>query len=218
MDPKFWQERWQEGRIGFHKSEPNPIIIKYFSKLGLAPGARVLVPLCGKSVDIPWLAKQGFQVVGAELSDIAVADFFKELGVEPTITEVGPLKKHSAPSIDIFLGDIFELTKDVLHREAGPIDGIYDRAALVALPLAIRSRYSAHLRAITDTAPQLLSCFEYDTSLIDGPPFAITEKGIRQQYDSSYTIVELDRWDYDNQLKGQDIPAIETVWQLTAKA
>lgn len=217
MEPKFWQERWQEGRIGFHRSEPNPIIIKYFSKLGLAPGARVLVPLCGKSVDIPWLAAEGFQVVGAELSEIAVADFFKELGVEPKITQVGSLKRHSVPSIDIFLGNIFDLSKEVLHSEAGPIDGIYDRAALVALPLDIRARYSAHLRALTDTAPQLLSCFEYDTSQLDGPPFCITGDDVRQQYDSSYTIVELDRWDYEGNIQGKGIPATETVWQLTAK-
>lgn len=217
MDPKFWQQRWQEGRIGFHKEEPNPIIVKFFAKLGLAKGARVLVPLCGKSVDIPWLAKQGYQVVGAELSDIAVRDFFKELGAEPEVTEIGPLKKHSVPSIDIFLGNIFDLTKEVLLAHAGPIDGIYDRAALVALPLDIRTRYAAHLRAITDTAPQLLSSFEYDTSLLDGPPFAVTEQDIVHQYASHYTITALDRWPYDSQLKGQDIPAIETVWQLTAK-
>lgn len=218
MEPKFWQDRWQEGKIGFHKSEPNPIITKYFSTLGLKEGARVFVPLCGKSLDIPWLAQQGFKVVGAELSEIAVSDFFKEGGLEPTITEIGPLKKFSAPSIDIFLGNIFDLSKDVLLAHAGAIDGIYDRAALVALPLDIRTRYSAHLRAMTDTAPQLLSCFEYDTNLIDGPPFCIAKQDIVHQYANSYTITELGRWSYEGKLKGTDYPATETVWHLAPKS
>lgn len=213
MEPEFWQNRWQERRIGFHRADPNPILLKYLAKLQLPAGARIMVPLCGKTLDIGWLAAQGYHVVGAELSPIAVKEFFEELGVAPTITEVGPLKKHSVPQIDIYLGNIFDLSKE----ELGQVDGIYDRAALVALPLDIRNRYSAHLRQITGTAPQLLGSFEYDESLIEGPPFAITAEGIAQQYAGSYDITELARYDYEGKLKGTDHPATETVWLLVPK-
>lgn len=213
MDPKFWHQRWAERRIGFHKTETNPILLKYWSWLGLGKGTRVMVPLCGKTVDIGWLAAQGHDVVGAELSETAVTELFEELGVTPTITQTAAHKHFSAPQVDIYVGNIFDLTPDLV----GPIDAIYDRAALVALPLDLRTRYSAHLRHLTDTAPQLLSCFSYDESLLDGPPFSIDRPGIEAQYQDHYTISELDRFDYGQPIKGQDIPAIETVWQLTAK-
>lgn len=230
MEPQFWHDRWQDRKIGFHKSTTNPIIINHFAKLKLTKGARVFVPLCGKSLDMVWLAAQGYHVVGAELSEVAVGEFFAQLTEsmaetkaapetkaaqvpKPTVAKEGPITRYSVPGIDILQGNIFDVTRD----QVGPIDAIYDRAALVALPLELRNRYSAKLRELSGTAPQLLSCFEYDQSRIDGPPFSIDLQGIEAQYKDHYTITELDRYSYDSQLKGTDIPAIETVWLLTAR-
>ena len=84
----------------------------------------------------------------------------------------GSHRRYSADGIDIFAGDIFEITADVL----GPVDAVYDRAALVALPEGMRRRYAAHLAGITAVAPQLLVTFEYDQAEMDGPPFSITEE------------------------------------------
>lgn len=237
MEPQFWHDRWEDRKIGFHKTTTNPIIINHFAKLKLAKGARVFVPLCGKSLDIAWLAAQGYQVVGAELSEVAVGEFFAELAasaesaehaknaehakplgdaqseLKPTITKEGAITRYSVPGIDILQGNIFDITLD----QIGKVDAIYDRAALVALPLELRNRYSAKLRELSGTVPQLLSCFEYDESLMDGPPFCIDQKGIEAQYKEHYTITELDRYTYENQLAGKDIPAIETIWLLTPR-
>ena len=80
MHAEFWQARWARSEIGFHLSEVNPYLQRYWPALGLPEGARVLVPLCGKSLDLAWLVGQGYQVVGVELAPRAVEDFFTEHG------------------------------------------------------------------------------------------------------------------------------------------
>ena len=78
MDPAFWHSRWQEGRIGFHQDRPTPLLVEHWTSLGLAQGSRVFVPLCGKSLDMAWLASQGHRVLGVELSAMAVRAFYEE--------------------------------------------------------------------------------------------------------------------------------------------
>ena len=67
-----WVERWQEGRTGWHEPDGNDSLKKYWR----AAGRRVLVPLCGKTPDLAWLARLGNEVVGIELAEIAVETFF----------------------------------------------------------------------------------------------------------------------------------------------
>ena len=167
MDASFWHQRWGENDIAFHQSEANPLLVKYFKALSLAEGSRVFLPLCGKTLDIPWLLSSGYRVAGAELSKIAIEQLFTTLGVEPKISGVGEVDHYSAKNIDIFVGDIFRLSSKIL----GLVDAIYDRAALVALPEEMRNRYAAHLTRITHKAPQLLICYEYDPISMAGPPF-----------------------------------------------
>ncbi len=195
--------------IGFHLSEANPLLVSHFRAFALAAGSRVFVPLCGKTLDIAWLLANGYQVAGAELSEIAIEQLFDTLGVQPTVTQAGRLKRYSAQDIDIFVGDIFDLTADLL----GKVDAIYDRAALVALPQAMRDRYTSHLRAVTRLASQLLICFEYDQSLVEGPPFSIGEEEVRRQYGMHYNIQLLAKQDMPDGLKGK-YPAKESVWLL----
>lgn len=212
MDPNFWHKRWTEGQTGWHRTETNPILVKHWATLGLGKGSRVMVPLCGKTVDIGWLAAQGHDVVGAELSETAVTELFEELGVIPTITQSAAHKRFSAPQVDVYVGNLFDLTPELV----GHVDAIYDRAALYALPLELRQRYSAHLRHLTGTATQLLCGFEYDQSLMDGPPFSVGLAEIEAQYRDHYTITELERTAIDN-FRGRGLDVVETVWQLTAK-
>ena len=160
MDAAFWHQKW----------EANRLLVKYFNALSLAEGRRVFVPLCGKTLDIAWLLSNGFRVAGAELVESAIEQLFSELGIEPEISEVGEVKRYSAKNIDIFVGDIFAVSSEIL----GSVDAIYDRAALVALPEEIRRRYTGHLMDISDGTPQLLLTFEYDQSVMDGPPFSIS--------------------------------------------
>lgn len=212
MDAQFWHERWEARELGFHQAQPNSLLVEHFDRLGTAPGARIFVPLSGKTLDIGWLLAQGCRVVGVELSRIAVEELFDELGVEPSVAQRGPLARYSAQGIDIFLGDFFDLTSDSL----GTVDAVYDRAALVALPDEMRRRYAAHLQQITSGADQLLLCFEYDQRAMDGPPFSIPAEMVKALYDETYELQRIADADFPGGLKGQT-PARECLWLLRGR-
>jgi len=75
---KQWLERWEVGRTGWHEAEGNSKLKEHWR----ATGRRVLVPMCGKSADMKWLADQGNQVFGVELSHLAIEAFFAEQGLD----------------------------------------------------------------------------------------------------------------------------------------
>ncbi|WP_102106650.1 thiopurine S-methyltransferase [Oceaniglobus roseus] len=212
MEHAFWHERWAENRIGFHEGRANRMLTAHLADLGLAPGARIFLPLCGKTRDIPWLMAQGHPVAGAELSETAVRQLFDEMKLVPEITGTHGGMRFAAPGVDVFVGDIFDLDAETL----GPVDAIFDRAALVALPTGMRDRYAAHLMALTGTAPQLLVTFEYDQSAMDGPPFSVTEAMARDHYGADYTIDVLERVDLGGGLRGK-VDARETAWKLVPR-
>jgi thiopurine S-methyltransferase len=138
-----------------------------------------------------------------------VTQLFTELGIEARISEVGKHKLFRGEQIDIFVGDLFDLSREVL----GPVDAVYDRAALVALLEAMRVRYAAHLKAITALAPQLVIGYEYDQTVVEGPPFSVTSDELHRHYSDSYTLTPLARIDVPGGLKGK-CPATEHVWKL----
>ncbi|WP_299379155.1 thiopurine S-methyltransferase [uncultured Kiloniella sp.] len=209
MEEDFWHARWQNNQIGFHESKSNPILIKHFHKLDLKDQSRVFVPLCGKTLDIQWLLSQGHQVVGVELSELAIAQLFDNLAQEPEIKQSGTLKHYQAKNIDIFVGNFFDLTPSIL----GPVDAIYDRAALVALPEEMRQEYASHLVKITRKAPTLLLTYSYDQSLTNGPPFSVDEEMVQSYYSAHYSINFLDEIPVPNGLRGQ-FPSTQSVWTL----
>ncbi|MDB9527616.1 thiopurine S-methyltransferase [Oscillatoria sp. CS-180] len=209
MEKNFWLQRWEEGRIAFHRSEVNPVLVEYFKGLSLEKGDRIFVPLCGKTLDIAWLLAQGYRVAGAELIEMAVEQLFTELGVTPKVVVTGEIKHYSAENIDIFVGNVF----DVSDKTLGPVDAIYDRAALVALPKAMRDRYAPHLVSMTHQAPQLLITYEYDQNLMAGPPFSISPEEVSHHYSDRYNISLLKSTEVPGGLKGQCV-AEESVWLL----
>jgi thiopurine S-methyltransferase len=209
VEASFWHQRWEKNNIAFHESEANPLLIKYFKELSLVKGSRVFLPLCGKTLDIHWLLSNGYRVAGAELSKIAIEQLFTELGVEPKLSRFGSVDRYSAKNIDIFVGDIFDLSSKILGR----VDAIYDRAALVALPEAMRNRYTAHLMEITGKAPQLLICYEYDQSFMEGPPFSISNEEVNRHYIDNYDLTLMASTNVPGGLKGK-CAAKENVWLL----
>lgn len=210
MDPEFWHSRWQAGQIGFHEGRVNRMLAAHIGALDLDVGARLFLPLCGKAFDIHWLLAQGYRVAGIELSELAVRELFDEMGLTPEISQAGPLKRYAAEGLDVFVGDIFALTAEML----GPVAAVYDRAALVALPGGVRAEYAAQVAAITGTAPQLLITFEYDQTQMDGPPFSLSEGTVRDCYGAHYAIVVLSEHDVEGRLKGV-CPAVEKALLLT---
>ena len=211
MDTSYWHQRWEKNELGFHESEANPLLIKYFKELSLAPGSRVFVPLCGKTLDIAWLLANDFRVMGAELSETAITQLFAELGVTPNIAVIDEVKHYSATNINIFAGDIFTVSSKTL----GVVGAIYDRAALVALPQDMRHRYTAHLMEITQKAPQLLVTLTYDQNVMNGPPFSVSDAEVNQHYQDHYQLTRLESTSVPGGLKGK-CEALENVWLLKA--
>ncbi|POZ51638.1 thiopurine S-methyltransferase [Methylovulum psychrotolerans] len=150
-DNLLWLQCWRDQQTDFNQKSVNPLLIRFWPGLGLVRGSRVFVPLCGKSLDMIWLAQQGHEVIGVELSPIAVRAFFRENHLKPTRRRVGQFTLWRQGRLSILCGDFFSLTL----AELGQIDTVYDRAALTALPEAIRMLYIAHLQAIVSQAAQV---------------------------------------------------------------
>jgi thiopurine S-methyltransferase len=209
MEASFWHNKWERGEIGFHESEANPLLTAHFNKLNLPQDSRVFLPLCGKTRDFAWLLASGYRVAGAELSELAINELFADLGLEPNIVKVGKVVRFSARNIDILVGDLFDVSMELL----GPVNAIYDRAALVALPASMRRLYTRHLLDITDAAPQLLITYEYNQLLADGPPFSVTGDEVREHYAASYELTAVASETVAGGLKGK-VASQETVWIL----
>lgn len=179
MEAEFWLERWREGRTHFHQDQVMPLLEKHWTALQVPKGEQVLVPLCGKSLDMIWLASQGYRVLGVELSPLAVEQFFKDHGLNPDISE-SPLGRHFvADRIEIICGDIFDLDAETL---AGCC-GVYDRAALIALPVDMRPAYASHVYGqLPHGCSGLLITLDYPQEQMDGPPFSVPDDEVRSLF------------------------------------
>jgi thiopurine S-methyltransferase len=177
MDREFWQARWATGQIGFHQDRVNPYLQRHWPELALPSATRVLVPLCGKSLDLLWLAEQGYRVLGVELAQRAVEDFFAEQRLQPQVSQQDGFEIYRAGAIELWCGDFFALS-------AGHLAGcsaLYDRAALIALPADMRLRYAAHLQAILAPGSRgLLVTLDYAQAQMDGPPFAVSNAEVHR--------------------------------------
>lgn len=188
MEPDFWHDRWRQKDIGFHQSAVLDLLQKHWPELGLAPGATVFVPLCGKSLDMVWLAERGHKVIGAELSEIAVDEFFAERGLTPESEAAGSLTVKRAGPYELWCGDFFELPASALADVAG----VYDRAALVAFPPEMQERYGKRLiELLPASVSMLLVTFDYDQSKMPGPPFAVPRAQVQKLFAGAFSIAEV---------------------------
>lgn len=191
MQEDFWQRRWTRSEIAFHQLEVNPYLQRYFHQFSMA-STQILVPLCGKSLDLLWLTEQGHAVLGVELSEIAVQAFFSEQQIAVRVIERGVFKVYQAETIplEIWCGDFFQLTaQDVANCQF-----LYDRAALIALPPEMRQDYTRHLSAILPPQCQegLLITLEYPQHQMKGPPFSVMETEVHELLHSQWNTVRLE--------------------------
>jgi thiopurine S-methyltransferase len=192
MHAEFWHRRWERSEIGFHEGEVNAYLQQHWQALSLPEGAQVLVPLCGKSLDLAWLAGQGYQVLGVELSRKAVEDFFSENQLTPHVSQSGEFTCYQAGNLQIYCGDFFALSSE----QVAQCQGLYDRAALIALPAPMRERYVAHLSQIVPNGCQaLLVSLDYDQEQMSGPPFAVADAEVEQLYGTGWQLERLQQLD-----------------------
>lgn len=188
MEAEFWHQRWREGKIGFHLNETNPNLAEWYSRLGIHPGQRVFVPLCGKSLDLLWLERQGVEVVGVEINELAVRGFFEENGLEPEVVSVNAHDAWRAGKITLLRADYFDLQPD----ELGPVDAVYDRASLIALPTEMRAEYAEKMRKLLSSdVPVLLITLEYPPHQMSGPPFSVSQTEVERLFGEHYRVERL---------------------------
>lgn len=189
MEANFWHDMWASGVVGFHQPEVNSFLKNNWSKFGLQGNEHVLVPLCGKSLDMLWLAKQGHPVLGVELSAKALAEFGSENSLTAEAIEQDNYSGYKMPDMTLLCGDFFDLTAE----QCADIKVVYDRAALVALPPEMRKQYVAHLQTILPAGCQfLLVTMEYDQSVMPGPPFSVTEQEVRSLFEFFATVTKVE--------------------------
>jgi thiopurine S-methyltransferase len=190
METDYWQGRWARGETGWHRPEVNPYLIQHWPAAAVPAGGRVLVPLCGKSLDMRWLAAQGHPVLGVELSPLAAREFFEEAGLADEVEthRVGPFEVSSARGIEIACGDFFDLAALPLTDVAG----FYDRASLIALPAQLRVRYAEALgAALPRTARGLAITLHYPQEAKAGPPFSVSPDEIRTLFGARFAVTTL---------------------------
>jgi thiopurine S-methyltransferase len=184
VQPQFWFDAWSAGKINFHEGKPNSYLAEHAARL---TGTSVLVPLCGKTEDLAFLAAHNHTVIGIELVEDAVRAFFSEHGLSPAIERRGALTRYASGAVTILAGDLFAVTRD----DIGPIDALYDRAALVALPADLRIRYIAHLRTLLPAeTPGLLVTLDYPQDQMEGPPFSVPDSEVHAHFARATQLVE----------------------------
>ena len=183
----IWESRWKEGRIGFHLPQVNTYLKRFSAHLLKSELENVFVPLCGKTLDLPWLANRTKRVVGVEMVSQAVEEFYVENEISYSIQPAGKLKLFKNDSIDIFQGDFFDLTPE----ETGLFEAIYDRGSMVAIARPERQKYVEHLLSFLAPGGRLLLIIlEYDQEQMSGPPFNVDEAAIEMCF-SQYGKLEL---------------------------
>lgn len=189
-DQQFWLNKWEQQQIGFHFNAVNPGLIRNYSRLNLQPQDEIFVPLCGKSLDMIWLAQQGLTVVGIELSEIAVTDFFKENHLTYKKESIDHLTQYSSEKIIIYCGNFFDLKPE----RTGKFAAIYDSASLYALPQHLRHVYVAHLQnMIAPKGKLLLNTLEYESSTYkDNPPYSLSSTDINELFSEGWKIEMLE--------------------------
>ena len=187
MEPEFWCARWARNDIGFHQEEVNTLLRDWWPRVA-PPGGTVFVPLCGKSRDLLWLRAQGFKVIGVEISELAVRAFFEENALSPVRTAREGFGVWQADGLALWCGDFFALRPEWL----GDVTAYYDRAALIALPPALRVAYIDKLAALLPHGTRgLLVTLEYAQSEMEGPPFSVPTAEVEERFGPHFRVTHL---------------------------
>jgi len=176
---------WSKGNIGFHQHGYNKHMQTFTSGLNIHPGSHIFVPLCGKSLDMIWLANRGYRVTGVEVIEQAVKAFFEENKLSYRLSRTVDGSIYSGERITIYCTDFFKTGLSGMPD----IDAVYDRASLIALPPAMRSIYVDHLtNKLSPGTRTLLVTLDYPQQEMSGPPFSVTPAEITTLYGSRYHI------------------------------
>ena len=183
-----WISRWESNRIGWHTDEINRQLIEYLDELKLSPQEAIFVPLCGKSIDMNYLCQKNYKVIGVEMSELAIQQFFEENDLSYTVSKDGEFKLYEGDRIKIYCGDFFDLQSNHFNN----VKAVYDRASLIALDDELRQKYVKHLNDIINLDVRiLLLTLNYPQHQRSGPPFAVSKLEVNQLFKGSFDCQEL---------------------------
>jgi thiopurine S-methyltransferase len=190
LRPRFWHDRWRLGQIGFHQAAVDRQLQRHWPSLTLTAGSRVFVPLCGKSLDLLWLREQRHDVVGVELSAVALESLCLQHDIPARRRPLEDFDIYEAENLRLFRGDLFALTAKLL----GAVSAVFDRAALIAWAPEQRAAYVSQMTALTSPGTQtLLITVEYPQTQMAGPPFSVGNEDIERLYGGQHAIQLLSR-------------------------
>ncbi|XP_032632861.1 thiopurine S-methyltransferase isoform X1 [Chelonoidis abingdonii] len=219
-----WLQKWKMRQIGFHKEQGHPILRKYLDVLLLngRSGLRIFFPLCGKAVEMKWLADMGHYVVGVELCECALKEFFTEQDLsysEETIPGISGAKvfKSTSGNISLYCCSIYDLSSTIVGR----FDGIWDRGSLVAINPCDREHYADLMLSVMErSCCYLLVSVLYDSNKHKGPPFYVPEAEIKSLFGKVCEIKCLEKVDdFSDQHKAWGLDYfLEVTYLLTLKS
>jgi len=183
-----WLEFWENNEINWHSDVVTQELEEYLGLLKLEPGDKVFFPLCGKSLDMTYMLKQGFSVIGVELSEIGIMQFFHENKLDFAISSVGEFDLYSAKNIEIYCGDFFSLTP----KHLCDVKAVFDRKSLIALDQNLRQKYVKHLNDIISLGVRmLLITLHYPQHQMSGPPFSVDKSEVESLFSMTFKYQEL---------------------------
>ncbi|KAM9307702.1 putative thiopurine S-methyltransferase [Gastrophryne carolinensis] len=167
-----WKRNWEIGKIVFHEKEKHPLLVEFLDEMiNGRQKLNIFFPLCGKNVDMKWLAEKGHTIVGVDISEIGLKQFFEEQSV-PFVEEAVPdipgakVFKSTSENISLYCCSIYQISDSVI----GKFDGIWDRGSLVAINLIERQRYvDIMLSLLNQDCRYLLITVDFNPALIQGP-------------------------------------------------
>jgi len=162
-----------------------PRLPELWSELSLKKGASILVPFCGKTLDMNWLVQKGYHVIGIDAIKKGLLEW---MGAYPKSFSKESYRDYTvyrSEHIELWHGNFFSLTP----CDIGAVDVVYDKAAMIALPKEKRPAYAKKVLDLCDEHTQIiLQTFEYKQDEMSGPPFSIPEKEVQSFYGDQFKV------------------------------
>jgi thiopurine S-methyltransferase len=185
MELSYWQSRWQKGNTGWHMDTVYPPLPHLWNQIGMNSDTRVLVPLCGKSLDLLWLTDHCDTVTGVDISPKALQHVMQKHSESFIKDTSHGFTIYRSDSLVLWEGDFAKLPSDQIP----PQNLIYDKASIIALPPEKRQRHAEKMIELSSFNTQILiQIFEYDQNEMNGPPFSVEEQELKRLFGNQFKL------------------------------
>ncbi|MET0856879.1 MAG: methyltransferase [Telluria sp.] len=164
--PAFWDERFERGFTPWDRGGVPQALRDFVAGEGRA--LTTLIPGCGAAYELAYLAEQGWDATAIDFSPAAVATARAGLGQwADRVVEA----------------DFFA------YAPAAPLELIYERAFLCALPRAMWPRVAARWAELLAPGKRLAGFFFFDDAP-KGPPFGIERAALDALLQPAFDCIE----------------------------